>query len=171
MHQEEFTRTVMVHKNKMYRFALGYMKNDDDAKDVVQDVLVKLWETRNELQEKQSVEAWCMTLTRNKALDRVKRVGRKMKSNIEDAHPQIFAHDLSPVRVVTDTETMKYIDEFASGLPEKQRAAFQLRDMEGFSYIEIAETLDVDINQIKVNIYRARKAIREKLEKLYSYGQ
>ncbi len=171
MQQQEFSETIMVFRHKMYRFALGYLKDDEDAKDVVQDVLIKLWETRSELKEKQNIEAWCMSLTRNKALDRIKQVGRKRKSDLDEVHPEVFAHSFSPLRVVSDQESHEHITRFAAGLPEKQQATFQLRDMEGYSYLEIGEMLNIDINQVKVNIFRARKAIRENLEKLYSYGE
>ena len=154
----------------MYRFALTYMKDEDDAKDVVQDVLLKLWETRGELNLVNNLEAWCVTLTRNKALDRLKRVGRKMKTELNDVKMQIVSEEISPMKAAATNQEMAHIREMMDQLPEKQRAAFHLRDVEGYSYLEICETLKMDINQVKVNIFRARKMIKMNLEKLHSYG-
>lgn len=154
----------------MYRFALTYMKDEDDAKDVVQDVLLKLWETRNELPEVKNHEAWCITLIRNKALDKLKRVGRKFKTEINEQKMQIVSDELSPVKRISNNQDMERIREIMNQLPEKQRSTFHLRDVEGYSYLEICETLKLDINQVKVNIFRARKTIKLNLEKLHSYG-
>ncbi len=154
----------------MYRFALTYMKDEDDAKDVVQDVLLKLWETRDELSLVKNLEAWCVTLTRNKSLDRLKRVGRKMKTELSEVKMQIVSEEISPVKAVANNQEMAHIREIMSQLPEKQRAAFHLRDVEGYSYLEICDSLNMDISQVKVNIFRARKAIKMNLEKLHSYG-
>ncbi len=171
MHQEEFTRSVLVHKNKMYRFALSFMKNEHEAKDVVQDVMMKLWETRAELEDKLNLEAWCLSLTRNKSLDKIKRVGRKMKSNLDDVGMKLVSANSSPETYTIEKDTMQKVSDAVMSLPEKQKAVFQLRDVEGFSYLEICDTLNMDMTQVKVYIFRARKAIRERLEKMNSYGQ
>jgi RNA polymerase sigma-70 factor (ECF subfamily) len=170
MQKDDFTRTVLVHKNKMYRFAMSYLKDENDAQDVVQDVLVRLWETRDQLSLKDNLEAWCMTLTKNKALDSIKRVGRKMRTDLDQANPKVFSHSFSPIQVMAEKDSMQQISNIAKGLPENQRASFVLRDVEGYAYHEIADILNINLNQVKVNIFRARKAIKEKLETLNGYG-
>lgn len=171
MHQEDFKRTVLVHKNKMYRFALSFLGNEDEAKDAVQDVMLKLWETRDELEEKSSVEAWCMTLTRNKSLDMLKRVGRKMKTSLDDVGLRLVSQSKLPDSYTIENETMDHINQAVTGLPEKQRSVFQLRDVEGYAYLEICETLNMTMSQVKVYIFRARKSIKESLENKSNYGQ
>lgn len=170
MSKEEFLKNVMVHKNKMYRFALSYLKDEADAGDVVQDVLLRLWETRDRLGELRSTEAWCMTLTRNKCLDRLKRADRKMRvENGDDARGQHFEAAVdSPHHALENKELGGLIETASAGLPEKQRAAFHLRDVQGYSYTEICELLEMDMNQVKVNIFRARKTLREALTKMRS---
>jgi RNA polymerase sigma-70 factor (ECF subfamily) len=170
MHQAQFESEVMVHKNKMFRFALSYCKDEDDAKDVVQDVLVKLWETREDVAEKLNIEAWCMTLTRNKSLDLMKRVGKKRKSNLESVSYDLESRDESPSDLLQHKQSYQKIMDTLKCLPGKQKATFHLREIEGLSYIEIGEILKIDMNQVKVNIHRARKALRKKLEREMSYG-
>jgi RNA polymerase sigma-70 factor (ECF subfamily) len=65
---------------------------------------------------------------------------------------------------------MQRIKEFISSLPDKQRQVIHLRDVEGYSYNEICEILEIDMNQVKVNLFRARTAVREKLIKINAYG-
>lgn len=165
MQKEDFIREVMVHKNKMYRFALSYMRDADEASDAVQDVLLRLWETRQQLSEVRSLEAWCMTLVRNKCLDRLKRVERKLKVYQDDASPAVHptSKTATPLEVLEEKEKGTLIHDAVEALPEKQKAVFHLRDVQGYSYLEICDLLELDMNNVKVNIFRARKALKEAL--------
>lgn len=149
----------------MYRLARSYISDDEEAKDVVQDVLLKLWETAATLGEVKNTEAWCMTLVRNKSLDRLKRAERKLRAggDYSSAEANAVSAELAPDRRLSNKELGEMIQNSAAALPDKQRAAFHLRDVEGYSYLEISETLEMDMNQVKVNIFRARKALREAL--------
>jgi len=170
MDRNEFANKIMKYKNNMFRFAMSYMHSESEAKDVVQDVLMKLWETRNELEEKKNLEAWCMTLTRNKSLDALKRAGRKMTSSLDLTHHNPGSENSSPLQAYSDKESMNHIKNALGNLPEKQVATFMLRDMQGYSYLEIGEMLGLSIDQVKVNIHRARKALKKELSKVYAYG-
>ena len=171
MLKEEFQRDIMVMQHRMYRFALSYMKDEDDAKDVVQDVLMKLWETKVALKEKQNIEAWAMSLVKNKSLDKLKRVGRKFKTEIDNVHHSLKGIDNSPIDTLTNKEGMQMVKQAIKELPKNQGQAFFLREIEGYSYDEISEVLEMNMSQVKVNIFRARKAVRSELEKKYAYGQ
>ncbi|MFN2428448.1 MAG: RNA polymerase sigma factor [Cryomorphaceae bacterium] len=170
MQKETFAELVLSKKDKMFRFALSYLKCDQDAKDVVQDVLIKLWETRHELNEKRNLEAWCMTMVKNKSMDALKRVGRKMKSDWNETALNTPLNSENPLEVTANKESLKHVMEIVDELPVSQRDSFNLRDVQGYSYIEIAEILDMNMSQVKVNIFRARKTIQEKLIKVYNYG-
>ncbi len=171
MQKEEFQREVMVLQNKMYRFAFSYMKSEAEAKDVVQDVMMKLWETRVEIKEKKNIESWTMTLVRNKSLDKLKRVGRKFKSDIDDSYSELTGSEDSPVDALATKEGMELVRQAIKELPINQAQAFSLREIEGFSYEEISKVLKINMSQVKVNIFRARKSVRTELEKIYAYGQ
>ncbi len=167
MQKEEFIREVMVHKQKLFRFALSYLGQAEEASDVVQDVLLRLWETRAKLLALRSIEAWSMTLVRNSCLDRLKRSEHKLRvySPAADYLRQQPDQGSNPAQALLQKETEALISAALDQLPEKQRAAFQLRDVQGYSYLEISEILSIDMNQVKVNIFRARKALREALTK------
>lgn len=171
MDRNEFANKVLKYKDNMFRFAYSYLKSSDEAKDVVQDVLLKLWETRYSLDDKKNMEAWCMTLTRNKSLDLMKSAGRKNTGSIDEVHQSPASYTDSPLETVAVKESMGHIESVLKEMPEKQVAVFRLRDMQGYSYIEIGEILGLSIDQVKVNIFRARKSLRQKLENVYSYGK
>jgi len=169
MQKGDFQKNVFVHRNKMYRFALSYLKGEEEAKDIVQEVLLKLWETRSELQEVKNIEAWCMTLTRNKSLDALKRAGKKRNEKLEIRHEPAHSTNHSPLQVMTEKESIENVKKLADELPEKQKAAFTLREIEGFSYLEICEIMEISMSQVKVNIFRARNTIKDQLKIRYSY--
>lgn len=169
MQKGDFQKNIFVHRNKMYRFALSYIKNEEEAKDIVQEVLMKLWETRSELEKVNSLEAWCMTLTRNKSLDALKRVGRKRNEKLEIYHEPAHSTNNTPLQVVTEKESIENVMKIADELPENQKTAFTLREIQGYSYLEICEIMEISMSLVKVNIFRARNTIKDQLIKRYSY--
>jgi RNA polymerase sigma-70 factor (ECF subfamily) len=77
---------------------------------------------------------------------------------------------LTPHEKTEIHESMQQVSQLIASLPEKQRQVIHLRDVEGYSYNEICEILELDMNQVKVNLFRARNAVREKLLKINAYG-
>ena len=155
-------------KNKLYRFALSYLKNEEEAEDIVQDVLLKVWNKKASLNFYRNIEAWCMTLTKNLSLDRIKSRQFQLSKRREKM-PEIAASD-SPYKDTELKSTISLVKKFIDDLPAKQRNIIHLRDIEGYTYQEIAEILELDVNQIKVNLFRARKTVRQKILNLETHG-
>ncbi|HMG90818.1 MAG TPA: RNA polymerase sigma factor [Chryseolinea sp.] len=169
MNLESFQSRVMPAKNKLFRFALRFLGNEEEAKDVVQEVLIRVWKGREQMDEVQNWEAWCMRITKNLSLDRIRAITRKQTQPIEDGYA-VQQEALSPHESTELRESMNRISQFIAALPEKQRQVIHLRDIEGYSYNEICEILELDMNQVKVNLFRARNSVREKLTKINAYG-
>jgi RNA polymerase sigma factor (sigma-70 family) len=169
MDLDSFKNRVLPIKNKLYRFALRFLGNEEEAKDIVQEVLIKVWNGRDRMNQIQNWEAWCMRITKNLALDRVRLISKKQTSPIEEMH-DLREATLMPDESTEIGESMQKITEMIAALPEKQRQVIHLRDVEGYSYQEISEVLELDMNQVKVNLFRARTALREKLTKIDAYG-
>jgi len=169
MNLESFQSRVMPAKNKLFRFALRFLGNEEEAKDIVQEVLIRVWKGREQMNEVQNWEAWCMRITKNLSLDRIKAMARKQTHPIEEGY-SVHQGTLSPHESTELHESMNRISQFIAALPEKQRQVIHLRDIEGYSYNEICEILELDMNQVKVNLFRARNAVREKLTKINAYG-
>lgn len=156
-------------KNKLYRFAFRLLGNNEEAKDVVQEVMIKVWTGRDQLDQVQNLEAWCMRITKNLSLDRLRQQQRRPTDSLEKGMP-LTHHSLTPAEATELGERMKRIGELMAELPDKQRQVMHLRDIEGYSYNEICEILEIDMSQVKVNLFRARNAVREKLLKMDAYG-
>lgn len=164
-----FERQVLPVKNKLYRFAFRLLGSSDEAKDIVQEVLIKVWNGREQLVAIENVEAWCMRITKNLSLDRLRAKQRKPTDSLEQTST-IAENRLTPHESAEISESMQRITLLIASLPEKQRQVMHLRDIEGYSYNEICEILELDMNQVKVNLFRARNAVREKFVKVNAYG-
>ena len=145
------------------------LADEEEAKDVVQEVLIKVWNGREQMDEVQNWEAWCMRLTKNLSLDHLRSRQRKATDPIDEGF-DIHNGAVSPHDKTELSESMQRIDLLIASLPEKQRQVIHLRDIEGYSYNEICEILDLDMSQVKVNLFRARNSVREKFLKINAYG-
>lgn len=150
---------LLSYKNPMYRLALRITANSQEAEDVVQDVIIKLWKMQDRLEEIENLEAFVMRTTRNLALDR-----QRMKVNQTENLDGIDLPSSSSVeQSMEHEERIQSIRDAMLQLPEKQRTAMQLRDFEGYNYKEIADMMQITEDQVKISIFRARQFIKCKL--------
>ena len=169
MSLEAFKTRVLPAKNKLYRFALRLLGDQEEAKDIVQEVMIRVWNKRDSLHMYQNMEAWCMQITKNLCYDKLKSKAHQTRVVLPD-NWQIEDNNTTPEKKAEIGDIMNQIHRFICTLPDKQKQVMQLRDIEGYSYKEIGEALEIDINQVKVNLFRARKAIRESLININAYG-
>ncbi|NJN42336.1 MAG: RNA polymerase sigma factor [Flammeovirgaceae bacterium] len=169
MNFEIFQSQVLPTKNKLFRFTSRLLGNEEDAKDVVQEVFVKVW-NGGKLEHIQNWEAWCMRIAKNLSLDRLRVNQRRTMESFDGNSYSVHANELSPHEKTEINQNMEQISNWMQALPDKQRQVLHLRDVEGYSYQEICEIMDVDMSQVKVNLFRARTTLREKLIKMNEYG-
>lgn len=169
MDLEAFENRVLPSKNKLFRFAVRLLGNQEDAQDVVQEVLIKVWNGRDTMHQINNWEAWCMRLTKNLSLDRLRAQQRKATDSMQTGF-EIKQEGLTPYDKTELTESMQQVSQLIASLPEKQRQVMHLRDVEGYSYNEICEILELDMSQVKISLFRARNSVREKLVKINAYG-
>jgi len=143
------------------------MSSREEAEDIVQEVYVKLWGMRKELPNYHSIEALSIRITRNLCLDQLRR--RKVNNDAlkveqlkKDDYPE------TPSETLENREKTELVHKLIEALPEPQRSLVHLRHLEGKEYEEIAEMVNMNVNAIRVSISRARKQMREIVEKQYS---
>ena len=160
MQDKEIMDLILPFKDKLYRFAYRIVGNSFEAEDIVQEILIKVWKKKEQFQQIDNKEAWCMTMTRNLSID--KKRARKMKTtSIEDFHHLRDSTD-NPAISMERKETVDHVRSVINSLPEKQASVIHLRDIEGLSYKEIATAMDLSLDQVKVVLHRARKALKLK---------
>lgn len=166
MDKKEFTAVVMPLQDRLYRLAKRILISADEAEDAVQEVLLKLWKGRRNIENYRSPEAFAITMTKNYCLDRLKS---KQASNLKIVHSNYQASE-NIEKNIEASEGVAMVFEIMESLPEQQRIVLQLRDVEQFEFEEIAIMLDKNETAIRVALSRARKAVREELIKKYNYG-
>lgn len=140
------------------------MRNSAEAEDIVQDVFLKLWTKSDEWNDIENIEAYCFRATKNLALDRVESLSVKRTENISpEADNAVFVDNKTPLLKLEETERNTLIYRCIDELSENQRMVFQLREVEGMSYKEIANTLNISEDSVKVILFRARSKMRELL--------
>jgi RNA polymerase sigma-70 factor (ECF subfamily) len=163
MSAEAFKQHILPMKDKLYRFALHLLQNVQEAEDAVQDVMAGVWARRSEWPQWNNIPAYCMTATRNNCLDRLRR--RRTLTVEPEKAARISSPDKDPYEQVTNKEIIQRIRRCMETLPPNQQQVIRLREMEGFSYNEIAEVLDMTLDQVKINLFRGRNAIRKTIAK------
>ncbi len=147
--------------------AFRLMGNREEAEDVVQEVYLKLWNMRLKLQKYDSIEALAFRMTRNLCLDQLRRRKVHLEA-MQKEGKQNIALDADPHRLLEAEDNKRLICKMLSELPEPQRSLVHLRHIEGKEYEEMAAMLNMKVNAIRVSISRARKQMREMLEKKYA---
>lgn len=165
----DFHQRVLPVQHKLYRFALRILGSTQEAEDVVQEVLMRVWQRRTEMQGWHNMEAWCMRMAKNLSLDQLKS-GHRRFTDERETLPDTASDAQTPDLLAEQGEMMAHIHRLIAALPEKQRMVIQLRDIEDYSYQEIAEILEISLDQVKVNLFRARKQLRTQLQLTESYG-
>ena len=168
MYEKTFKDSILPLKNKLYRLALRIVQDTAEAEDVVQETLIRIWEKREEWDEVESFDALGLTICRNLALDRMERKDAQTLELLPEEMDT--AHTSDPFSQFVAQESYKVVERVMEELPVRQREIFQLRDMEGMSYREIAEILQVSDEQVKVYLFRARQHIKRRFEEIQNYG-
>jgi len=165
MNLETFKLKVLPLESRIFGLSIRLLANREDARDAVQEVFVKLWNRRNRLEEYKSLEAFAITVARNHCLDQLKA---KKTLPLDTAQYEIENKgEPNPHTVLERKDAIKQVQSIFTDLPEIQKSIVHLRDIEGYSYEEIAEITEMTINNVRVVLSRARKKIRESLLKQY----
>lgn len=166
MEKTEFIRLIMPFKDKLYRLAKRILVSSDEAEDAVQEVFLKLWNGKQNIENYKNPEAFAITMTKNYCLDRLKS---KQASNLKIVHSNYQTSE-NIERKIEANDGVAMVLKIMETLPEQQRIVLQLRDVEQFEFSEIAEMLDSNETAIRVALSRARKTVRDAMIKNYNYG-
>jgi RNA polymerase sigma factor (sigma-70 family) len=169
MKNVSFRNDVLPLKNVLYRLALRITLDSAEAEDIVQETMIKVWNKRDSWNEIDSIEAFSLTVCRNLSLDYLKKASSQNESLDTQSYDKADSSS-TPYEEASQNDRIELVRKLVDSLPEKQRSCMQLRDFEGKSYKEIASVLEISEDQVKVNIFRARQAIKQRFQQLDNYG-
>jgi RNA polymerase sigma factor (sigma-70 family) len=152
MTTKEYNECVDLYADNIYRFVLKHLKNNDLAKDVVQDTFAKVW-LKKEGIDTSKARSYFFTTARHTLIDVVRKEKVTTKeSSIDKEYSQ---------RPISNLDLQSQLHEALDQLPDIQQTVVLLRDYEGYGYDEIGEITDLTESQVKVYIFRARKKLQE----------
>jgi RNA polymerase sigma factor (sigma-70 family) len=167
MESEEFNLKIMPARDKLYRFALALLQNKEEAKDALQEVFLKLWSHRDQLDNVLNLESYAMKVTKNLCLDKLKYYSNKEMVDLSDRRMRV--DNFTPFTTVSFNNLKELMIKLFSALPEQQRLVIHMRDIEHCSFEEIKEVTGMTINNIRVNLSRARQNVKNNYIKIKAY--
>jgi RNA polymerase sigma-70 factor (ECF subfamily) len=169
--REEFEREALVHLDTLYNVALRLCGNASDAEDLVQDTVTKAYRAWDKYEQGTNCRAWLVTILRNTFINQFRRDSRRPSSvqfdSVEDTSVFEEVKDRDPegtfFHEIVDDEVKRAIQD----LPEDFRIPVVLSDVEGMSYAEIAEILELPVGTVKSRLFRGRRRLQQRL---YEYA-
>lgn len=153
-------------RDKIFRFARSIVKDEEEARDITQDIFERLWVRRVSLGEYVHLEGFVMKSVRNLCLDRIRsrnlRAGKL--DSIKNDSPQAATLEVESI------DTIKLVESVMQTLPEQQKTAMHLRDIEGMEIDDICGIMGAESATVRVWLSRARRTVREEMIKIMNYG-
>jgi len=157
MTEREYNECVNTYADNVYRFILKNLRNEEDARDVVQTAFEKMWRHRDEVDATKS-KSYLFTVAYRQMIDHIRKVKRiQLKDEFSEE---------AKVQNKPANNLKKILDEALARLSETQRTLVLLKDYEGYSYEEIGRITNLSESQVKVYLHRARVQLKEYLVKV-----
>lgn len=173
MEKGEFQELVRQHRDRVFTLAYYSLRNREDAEDVTQEVLIRLWNHWRRL-DGDHLKAWLVRVTKNACVDAVRRRQtrrRHEKAGDDEELERTPGSQATPERAAESAAFRRRLSEALAELPEPYRGIVILREVQGLAYDEIAAAVDKPLNTVKVYLHRGRKMLREQLREVMAYAQ
>ena len=162
-----YNELVERYKERLFNFVLRYFNNKEQAEDVVQDTLIKLYTHASYYKNVAKFSTWIFTIAKNNALTELRKNKRKRTESLwtEDGNPLDINSKEQSLNQKTHNEfAINQLNRFLDEIPENFRMAVVLRDFQELSYDEISKILEIPIGTIKSRINRGRIQLAEKMK-------
>lgn len=164
--KRRFEQLVEQHGSRLYQLARLMLGRDDEAEDVAQETLVKLWKNVDTLREGEELP-WLITCTRNACLDVLRgrtRTRSLLQLVVSQKKALGEAGDAGPAEEMHSRERVRALRSAIEEMPEPGRSLLILRDIQELDVATVARSLGLSANQVKVYTFRARRQLRCRLE-------
>lgn len=166
MTTEEFKNTVIPYSVKLYPMLFRILRNEEETRDALQELMLRLWNRKDELVKCTNQSAYIITMARNYSFDLLK----KKKPQAMDEQHEYRILNMEADGTDSDTiERYEKVKQVIKDLPEKYRTVIELRDIDGFTFDEIKEITGYEVANLRVILSRARQKVKEEVEKIYDY--
>jgi RNA polymerase sigma-70 factor (ECF subfamily) len=166
MNKTDFKIQVFSLSERLFPMVARLLGGNSNAEDAIQEIMLKLWEKRKQLEKHPNINGFVFLTARNYCID----VLRKRPFVLDDStsHLKILKSKKEHAELEWK-ELNTIITKILKKLPEQQKEVFMMRDVDGYEFSEIAAAIEIKIEHVRVLLSRARKQISIELEKTYSY--
>lgn len=162
--EREFQKLFNLHYAKLTSYVNTYTKDADKTKDIVQETFVKLWNNRENIDEKSSILAYLHKIAYNIFIDTYRK-GKRQQTLLDSLAYEAVNNSIAEDDNDITTKKIELIKQGISELPPRCQEVFKLSKYEGLKYAEIAETLNISIKTVEAQMGKAFFYIREKVKK------
>lgn len=163
----EFSQRVMPHSRRMFAVAFRFLQRPEEAEDVLQDVMMKLWQMRDSLPPDKELLPYLLTVVRNQCIDRL-RSRQVIDDNIEVSNIAELGIGDAPLSTddkVEEKDRLRHLLGLITQLPPDQQEVLRLRAIEDLSTEEISKKMNIQPDNVRQLLSRARKRLRELAQK------
>jgi RNA polymerase sigma-70 factor (ECF subfamily) len=165
MNQKTFLNTFNEVQRKMYLLSRRLLTSHEEAADAVQEVMVRLWEKRESLENVNNKEGYAMQMVKNYSLDRLKS---KQASHLKIVHTNYDSQERNIEDQLEAQGKVKLVQHMINQLPEPYKLILQLRDIQEYEFEAIEHIMDMKPTAVRVSLSRARKMLKQKIEQHYN---
>jgi RNA polymerase sigma-70 factor (ECF subfamily) len=169
-----FDELVVRYRDKVYRLALRILRHEEDAAEALQEAFLSAYRGLKNFKVESTFSTWLYRVATNAALMRYRRrreghISLEQSQNPNGDGEPLAIPDWSaqPLEELLDSETREVMGESVQRLPEDLRTVFLLRDVEELSNAQVAEILELTVAAVKSRLHRARKSLREDLDRYF----
>jgi RNA polymerase sigma-70 factor (ECF subfamily) len=166
--KSEFTLQIRPHLQSLYRQAYRLVGNPDDAEDLVQDLLIQLYEKNVDLNLYEKPASWLLRALYNLFVDQYRKKSRLPIDNKESDSDQIIdsmSDEMnSPHSLMVQQHSRTMLETIIKSLNQEQQVLISMHDIEGHTLLELSEVMNTPIGTLKSRLHRARQALREKID-------
>jgi RNA polymerase sigma-70 factor (ECF subfamily) len=162
-----FEQLISGYEKKVFNTAYRFFNNIEDARDISQEIFLKIYLSLRNFKENSSISTWIYRIAVNTCIDYCRKKRGEEVPLIEELkvpNTKPGVHPTTPEQSVERKEMRTAILEAINSLPEDQKACIILRDIQGFSYLEISEILNCSLGTVKSRINRGRRNLRKSLD-------
>lgn len=164
--KDAFRWVVQTHQRMIFSLALKMLCDEEEAKDMVQETFIRVWQHIRDLDQQKSISTWIYTIASRLCIDKLRRANSVVSMPEDKLVLRRFASDNDNQRTLENREWVSIVKTIVEGLSEKQRLVFTLIQLEGLSSAEAEQITGFDAKQIKSNLFVARQTVKRRLKEL-----
>ena len=169
MRRQDFDAVVVTHGRRVFTLAVYLLVNREEAEDVTQEVLVRLWRRGHDVSPDR-IGPWLVRVTRNACIDTIRRRKDQTRVGLEaDALNELQESAPGPETLSHASQLRSRILRALETLSEPSRSVVILREIQGLSYQEIGDALEMPISNVRVTLHRGRRRLREELKEVHDH--